>query len=316
MRKVTLFLAFMLMAVNAFAQLSRITGTVLSDDDGEPIIGATVTVTGTKNSTSTDADGHFTISNLTPSDKTVTVTFIGMESVTAPIAPDMTVRMRIKSEMMDEVVVVAFGKQKREAFTGSAGVLKSDDITKLQVNDAVTALDGKVAGVQILTSNDPSGEPEITIRGIGSLTAGTSPLIVVDGMPYNGYLRDINPADVDNISVLKDAASNSLYGARGANGVILITTKSAQRGNTRATVDMKWGVNTDAKVDYNIIDNPGEYYEAQYLALRNYYTRSQGYSMQEAHLRANNALGGSADAGGLGYLSLINSSEPTRNLSI
>ncbi|MDE6757140.1 MAG: carboxypeptidase-like regulatory domain-containing protein, partial [Muribaculaceae bacterium] len=107
MRKVTLFLAFMLMAVNAFAQLSRITGTVLSDDDGEPIIGATVTVTGTKNSTSTDADGHFTISNLTPSDKTVTVTFIGMESVTAPIAPDMTVRMRIKSEMMDEVVVVA-----------------------------------------------------------------------------------------------------------------------------------------------------------------------------------------------------------------
>lgn len=302
MRKVTLFLAFMLMAVNAFAQLSRITGTVLSDDDGEPIIGATVTVTGTKNSTSTDANGHFTISNLTPSDKTVTVTFIGMESVTAPIAPDMTVRMRIKSEMMDEVVVVAFGKQKREAFTGSAGVLKSDDITKLQVNDAVTALDGKVAGVQILTSNDPSGEPEITIRGIGSLTAGTSPLIVVDGMPYNGYLRDINPADVDNISVLKDAASNSLYGARGANGVILITTKSAQRGNTRATVDMKWGVNTDAKVDYNIIDNPGEYYEAQYLALRNYYTRSQGYSMQEAHLRANNALGGSADAGGLGYI--------------
>lgn len=302
MRKATLFLACMLMAFNAFAQLSRVTGTVLSAEDGEPIIGATVTVTGTNNSTATDADGKFTLSNLTAKDKSVTVTYIGMESVTASIEQDMTIKMHVKSQMMDEVVVVAFGKQKREAFTGSAGVLKGDEITKLQVNDAVTALDGKVAGVQILTSNDPSGEPEITIRGIGSLTAGTDPLIVVDGMPYNGYLRDINPADVDNISVLKDAASNALYGARGANGVVLITTKSAQRGSTRATVDMKWGANTDAKVDYNIIDNPGEYYEAQYLALRNYYTRSQGYSMQEAHIRANNNLGASADLGGLGYI--------------
>ncbi len=230
----------MLIACTAFAQITRMTGVVLSAEDDEPILGATVRVTGSKNTTATDINGKFTLTNLKPTDRTITVTFVGMESQTVKIAPEVTIKLKTSSKVMDEVVVVAFGKQKREAFTGSAGVLKGENLTLQQANDPISALEGKVSGVSIVSGNDPTAEPEITIRGITSLNAGSSPLIVVDGLPYNGYYSDINPADVENITVLKDAASNALYGARGANGVIMITTKSASRGNTAVTFDMKW----------------------------------------------------------------------------
>ena len=292
----------MLIACTAFAQITRMTGVVLSAEDDEPILGATVRVTGSKNTTATDINGKFTLTNLKPTDRTITVTFVGMEPQTVKIAPEVTIKLKTSSKVMDEVVVVAFGKQKREAFTGSAGVLKGENLTLQQANDPISALEGKVSGVSIVSGNDPTAEPEITIRGITSLNAGSSPLIVVDGLPYNGYYSDINPADVENITVLKDAASNALYGARGANGVIMITTKSASRGNTAVTFDMKWGANTDGLIDYDKIDNPGQYYETHYLALRNYYTRAQGMDFNTAHSLANKNLSASSDLGGLEYM--------------
>lgn len=155
------------------------------------------------------------------------------------------------------------------------------------------------------TTNNPVGEPgsgDIVIRGIGSLNAGTDPLIVLDGLPYNGYLNDINPADIESITVLKDAASNALYGARGANGVIMITSKNASRGNTKTTVSAKWGANSDARVYYDYIDNPGEYYEAHYRALMNAYIYKQGMSFQEAHILANNTIANPAKDNGVGYM--------------
>lgn len=216
MRKFQFLLAILLtVAMMASAQVTSVTGTVTSSDDGEPIVGATVTVKGTKAVTVTDTNGKFRLSQGIGNGKTLVVTFIGMKTVEAALRPVMNIRMEPESTSMDEVIVVAFGKQKRESFTGSAGTLGAKDIAERQVSNPLSALDGKVAGVQMIEGNSPQSEPSIIVRGISSVNAGTSPLIVLDGMPYNGYYSDINPADVENISVLKDAASTALYGARG-----------------------------------------------------------------------------------------------------
>lgn len=286
------------------AQTTRVTGEVYDSADGAPIVGATVSVEGSQKVTVTDIDGRFVLSNLTPSEKKVIITYVGYESVTANIEPGMKIAMTVKPELMDELIVVAFGKQKRESFTGAATVVSSSDIEKQQVSNPIEALNGRVSGMMMTETNSLSSgsTPDIVIRGIGSLNAGTTPLIVLDGLPYNGYYNDINPADIESITVLKDAASNALYGARGANGVIMITTKNATRGNTKVNISAKWGVNTDARVHYDYIDNPGEYYEAYYKSLMNYFQYKQGQSFQQAHITANNMIAKPSQDGGLGYM--------------
>ncbi|MDE6036985.1 MAG: TonB-dependent receptor plug domain-containing protein, partial [Duncaniella sp.] len=281
------------------------TGEVFDSSDGQSIVGATVKVDGSNKVAVTDLDGRFSFSNLTASETKITVTYVGYETVTADIKPDMKIYLDPKTEMMDEVIVVAFGKQKREAFTGSASVVSGDEISMSQVSSPIDALSGRVSGMMMTDNNNPassSSASQIVIRGIGSINAGTSPLIVLDGLPYSGRMNDINPSDIENITVLKDAASNALYGARGANGVIMITTKSASRGTTKVTVGAKWGVNSDARVHYDYIDNPGEYYEAFYMGLMNDYRYKQGMSFQEAHILANNTLGLPDSQNGLGYM--------------
>lgn len=295
----TFLLAFM-MAVHA--QISNVSGIVTSTDDGQPVVGATVTVKGTNARTVTDQNGRFTVQNVPNGAKTVVVTYVGMETVETHLRQNMKIRMTPMSTDMSELIVVAFGKQKRESFTGSAGTLDAESITERQASNPLSALDGKVAGVQMIEGNSPQSEPTIIIRGISSINAGTGPLIVLDGMPYNGYYSDINPADVESISVLKDAASTALYGARGANGVILITTKQAKRGQAVISLDAKWGVNSDARVDYETIDDPGQFYETHYRALYNYYRNSQGLNAHNAHVRANQNLGAAESNGGLGFL--------------
>lgn len=303
MRKIIMLLALaVLTAASALAQVTRMTGQVLSADDGEPIIGATVSVPGTHIATATDAEGRFTLTGLTANNKHIKVTFVGYEQQTVAVAANVKVALKLKSELMDEVLVVAFGKQKRESFTGSAAVMKSDDIEKLQVNNPISALNGSVSGVQILQGNDPSDTPTVRIRGISSINAGNDPLIVLDGLPYNGYWTDLNTNDIASVTVLKDAASNALYGARGANGVILITTKSAQRGATRVNLDARIGANTDGYTDYDRIDSPGQYYEAHYAAMRNYLITSKGLSPYEAHVKANENLSDISSNGGLEYM--------------
>ena len=301
MKLLLTFIAFF--AMNVFAQTRSVTGTVYSATDNEPLIGATVKVKDTMLATATDIEGKFTLSGVSQSAKFLEVSYVGYEPQTVAISSDIKVYLKETSEMLDEMIVVAFGKQKREAFTGSATVVSSAEIEKQQVSNPVAALDGRVAGMQMLSSNNPaseSGASDIVIRGIGSLNASTSPLIILDGLPYNGYLNDLNPSDIENITVLKDAASNALYGARGANGVIMITTKNASRGHTKTTVSAKWGANTDARVHYDYIDNPGEYYEAHYRALMNAYQYKQGMSFQQAHIQANNTLPLTSQYSGLG----------------
>ena len=285
----------------SFAQQVQVTGTV-KDNAGNPVAGATILVEGTTNGTTSNADGSYSIS--VASDATLLVSFIGYQSQKHAIAGKTRIDIVLKedSQAIDDVIVVAFGTAKKEAFTGSAAVIKSDDIAKSQQSNVAQALAGKVAGVQLTnTSGQPGTSPEIRVRGFSSLNAGNGPLWIVDGMPYSGDLNNLNPNDIESMTVLKDAASNALYGARGANGVVMITTKKAKSKEAVISFDAKWGVNSRAVKDYEYITDPAQFYEVHYDALKRYYLDS-GYSEIQAHSLANQNLTASANDGGLGYM--------------
>ena len=273
------------LAPAAFAQQHTVTGTI-KDDAGEPIWGATVMVEGSTVGAMTDENGKYSIE--APADAVLSYSFIGFAGQQIPVGGRAVIDVVLKmdSETLDDVIVVAFGTTKKEAFTGSATTVKSEDITKSQQSNIAQSLAGKVAGVQLSnTSGQPGTNPEIRIRGFSSLNAGNSPLWIVDGMPYSGDLNNLNPSDVESMTVLKDAASNALYGARGANGVVMITTKRARDRKPVFNVDAKWGVNSRAVQDYDYIDDPAVFYETHYNALRNYYLGS-GMNASEAHAPA------------------------------
>ena len=287
--------------LSAHAQEREITGSV-KDHAGAGIVGATILVEGTTKGTTSGADGSFSIK--AAPDNVLVVSFMGYQSHTIKVGTQTRIDVVLKenTQAIDDVIVVAFGTAKKEAFTGSATVIKSDDIAKSQQSNVAQALAGKVAGVQLTnTSGQPGESPKIRIRGFSSLNAGNDPLWIVDGMPYSGDLNNLNPSDIESMTVLKDAASNSLYGARGANGVVMITTKKAKSQEAHVTIDAKWGVNSRAVQDYAYITNPAQFYELHYSALKNYYVNS-GMSIGEAHLRANTNLTANANDGGLGYM--------------
>ncbi len=287
-----LFVCTMLSASMAWAQTRTVTGTVVDSETGEPIPGAQVKVQGTSLGAVADSKGTFVLKNLPKDAKKVIVSFMGMKTADVTLRDGMKVILIPDAKAMDEVMVVAYGTQTKSSFTGSAAILDSKEISKVQVTNAVDALKGKAAGVQIYTpSGQPGSEPYIRIRGINSLNAGNNPLIVVDGSPYDGSLNDINPVDVESISVLKDAASTALYGARGGNGVIMITTKTAKKGkDATITFDAKWGANHRATPDYEMIDSPAKYYEMWYQGLYNYASNTYGYNHAQAWAFANNNL--------------------------
>ena len=283
----------------AFAQGQRVTGTV-TDETGTPVIGAAVVVKGTTRGTSTDVAGFYEIA--ADANATLEFSYLGMQTQEVAVAGRTTIDVVLAadSEQIEEVVVQAFGTAKKEAFTGSAATLKSDDIVKTQSSNVANALTGKVAGLQTSQGSGSLGsEPTIRIRGIGSINAGNDPLWVVDGVPYEGDKNNINMADIETMTVLKDAASNALYGARGANGVIMITTKRAKAGDARVNFDAKWGVNMAARQLYEYTKDPGQYYEMHYSALKNYYLTA-GKDEATAHTMANEAMVSTGE-GGLGY---------------
>ncbi len=301
--RIKLILAFLLaFAASAFAQSDNVSGIVYDSGTNETLVGATVKVKGTNIATMTDIDGKFTLHGIKAADKQLEVTYVGYKAKTVEIKPFVKIYLDSTTEMLDETIVVAFGKQKRESFTGSASVVSADQIARQQVTNPIEALNGTVTGLNMIESNSFTSDPTITIRGIGSINASSSPLIVLDGMPYSGFWNDINPADVASITVLKDAASNALYGARGANGVILITTKNAQKGVTKVNLTAKWGANTNGRQAYDVITDPGQYYEAFYLAYKNMYMMDYGQGEGLAHLNANDKIGASYSEGGLGYV--------------
>ena len=274
-----------------WAQSQTIKGKVLSAADDEPVIGASVSVKGTSKGTITDVDGQFSL-EVEPG-ATLVVSFIGMASQEVAAADNLVVALTEDTKQLDEVMVVAFGTSTKKSFTGAASVVKADEITKRQTSNITDALAGQVAGVQGLsTSGQPGTTSNIRIRGIGSMNSSNAPLYVIDGIPAdNDAVSTLSNNDIESVTVLKDAASNALYGARGANGVILITTK---RGNTRDAqikIDAKWGVNQRGVPNYNVMTDPAMYYETFYQAL---------YNLYGSHDKANALLLDSKN-GGLGY---------------
>ncbi|MBO5812464.1 MAG: TonB-dependent receptor plug domain-containing protein, partial [Bacteroidaceae bacterium] len=205
------------------AQTQKVTGTVISDEDGLPVIGATIQVEGTESiGTITDMDGKFVLENIPSSAKNLVVSFIGMEKQTIAIKPTVSVVLVADAEVLDEVMIVAYGTAKKSSFTGSAQTLKTEEIERRTVSNVTKALDGLATGIQATSgSGQPGSSSNIYIRGLGSINASNTPLYVVDGMPYDGSISAINPDDIEAITVLKDASAAALYGARGANGVIM-----------------------------------------------------------------------------------------------
>ncbi|WP_287826845.1 TonB-dependent receptor [Bacteroides sp.] len=282
------------------AQNRKASGVVLSEEDGLPIIGATVLVQGTSVGTITDIDGNFSITNIPSEAKNLEFSYIGMKSQALPIKPQMEVSLISDTKVLDEVMVVAFGKAKKSAFTGSAATVKSEKITSRQTSNVTNALSGQVAGVQTTSSNGQPGESaKVRIRGIGSISASNTPLYVIDGVPFEGEMSSLNTQDIESMTVLKDAASNALYGARGANGVILITTRKGKLGKPVINVDAKWGSNRRGVPNYDVIKNPGTYYEMAYSAIYNDLIRNN--TPENAHAKANSTLLTSKE-GGVGYL--------------
>ncbi|MBR5820861.1 MAG: TonB-dependent receptor [Alistipes sp.] len=284
----------------AIAQNKQVSGTVV-DGEGHPIAGATVIVAGTTVGTTTAGDGAFVIS--APANASLQVSFIGYVTETVAVAgkTHVSITLHEDSQAIEDVIVVAFGTAKKEAFTGSAKVIKADDIAKTQSSNVTDALVGKVAGVQFTSASGRLGAGQsLTIRGTGSHTADNSPLYVVDGVPYEGDINNLNSADIESMTVLKDAASNALYGARGANGVIMITTKKAKVGDAVVSFEGKWGVNTRALQNYDVTTEAGEYYEYHHRALTNYRTMADGWNAADAYAWASSTLT-SSNAGGLAY---------------
>ncbi len=293
MKKLFLFLIAVLCIGIASAQTRTVSGTVVSAADGEPVIGATVTPAGSTSGVVTDMNGQFSLpvsENVT----TLNVSYVGMEpqEVTIPANGIVNVKLADKNNVLDEVMVVAFGTAKKSAFTGSAAVVNSESLEKHVTTNVANALVGQVPGLQMRGASGAPGASQgsMNIRGIASISAGTDPLIIVDGSPYPASLSNIPQGDVESITVLKDAASAALYGARGAAGVILITTKKGSAQTAKVSVDAKWGSNTRALQRYDVITDPGQYYEAYYNSVYNYYANALNYNADNAFVAANNKM--------------------------
>lgn len=244
----------------AFAQNLTVTGKVKDSSTGEPVPFAGIQLKGTMTGGMTDGDGVYSIQ--VPADGVLVFSSVGYKNVEVQVAgkAQHDVSMDPDTETIEETIVVAFGTATKESFTGSATVVKSSDIQKTQSSDVTRALEGMVAGVQMTTPSGSLGSsPFIMIRGISSITAGTAPLYVVDGVPYSGDMNNLNAADIESMTVLKDAASNALYGARGANGVIMITTKKAKLGeaNLKAATNLT-GPATDGGLGYLTFTVPAD----------------------------------------------------------
>ncbi len=262
--------ALLLLAVPAFAQeKTTVSGTVL-DSEGLPVIGAGVFVKGTTNGTVTDIDGNYTLGGV-PADAVLTASNLGYATAEQAVAGRAVVNFTLADEavVLDDVIVVAYGTAKKESFTGSASVVKGDELSKRPVGNLTKSFEGTVAGVQVTSGGGQPGEgASIMVRGVGSVNASSTPLYVVDGVPYDGSISSINPADIETMTVLKDASAGALYGARGANGVVVITTKKGGKDKVNVNYKGNFGVASRALPRYNLV-NMSEYVELTWESLYN-----------------------------------------------
>ena len=272
-RKLMLLLACLFVGIGLVtAQTQRVTGVVISEEDGQPVIGASVVVKGTQLGTITGVDGDFTLPNVPSSAKTIVVSFVGMQKAEVAIKSNLRVVLKHDAELLEEVVVVAYGTAKKESLTGSVSVVDSKKIEKRITTSVTGALEGSAPGVQVNnTYGEPGTAPTIRVRGFGTMVSGaSSPLYVVDGVPFDGNIAEINSNDIESMSILKDAASSALYGNRAANGVVLITTKSGRgSGKPSITLQVNQGIYNRGLPEYERL-GINDWMETQWTALKNY----------------------------------------------
>ena len=260
----TLIMAFIVQL--SFAQTKTITGTV-TDDTG-PLPGVNIVIKGTTTGADTDFNGNYSIEASTGD--VLVFSFVGMQTQERTVgAANVIDVILVADNVLEEVIVTAYGTSTKAAFTGSADVINSQDLALRTVTSPIAAIEGRATGVQFISpSGQPGSSPEIVIRGVGTLNGSSDPLYVVDGMQYEGGLSSINQDDIESFTILKDAASTSLYGSRAANGVVLITTKKGTKGDIKVNASTTYGMVSRAIPAYDEV-TPGQYYETMWEALRN-----------------------------------------------
>lgn len=248
-RRILLFVILLMAAATGFAQNKTVTGVVV-DKTGETVIGASVVVKGTTNGATTDIDGKFILQNILDNG-TIQVSFVGYKTQNVAVKGQSSIRITLQEDMeiLDEVVVVGYGTQKKTDLTGAVMQVKAEDITSVTANNPIQALQGRVTGVSVVTDSRPGKSPTLRIRGNGSISAGNDPLYVVDGFPLmNGSLNEINANDIASMEVLKDASATAIYGSRGSNGVIMITTKTGAKDTKSLTFNANYGFQTPGRL--------------------------------------------------------------------
>ncbi|MBK5722507.1 TonB-dependent receptor [Dysgonomonas sp. Marseille-P4677] len=265
---ITFFIALLNVSL-VLAQTGNIVRGTVIDQDGEPLIGVAVSIKGTTSGTITDLDGKYSLA--AEKSKTIVFTYIGYETKEVIVASNtINVTMESSENILDDVIVVAYGTASKAGYTGSASTVKAKDISKSQVSSVSRLLQGTASGVQsVAASGQPGSDADIFIRGVGSINASSKPLYIVDGAPYDGSLNSLNPADIESINVLKDAASTALYGSRAGNGLIIITTKQGRK-NEKAVVDARftYGISGRAVKDYKQVTT-NQYFQMTWEAMRN-----------------------------------------------
>jgi len=295
MKKIFTLLFLVALSLGIYAD-QHVNGVVV-DSKGEPVIGASIQAKGSTQGTISNYDGTFEV-NVPDSVKKLVVSFVGMATQEVAVGKNLKVVLLENSELIQEVVVTGYGNVSKGGFAGSVETVKAEDIEKKNPSDITKALAGESAGVQVTTSSgQPGTVASINIRGIGSISANSSPLYVVDGIPLDaGSISSIDPSDIASTTILKDATATSLYGSRGANGVIVITTKkgSSNGDDAKIEIDVKAGANMRLLPMYEVIDSPEDYVVLAWQSLYNQYRIINGRKEERAISDANKALYGAS----------------------
>ena len=263
--------------MNVAQQQQTVKG-IVKGPDGLPVIAANISQKGTNNATITDLYGNFTL-NITGQHPVLVISYIGYVTTEVNVSGRAFIEVVLQEdvEALDEVVVVGYGTMRKKDVTGAVSSVRTEDITKNATSNVMQAIAGKMSGVQVVqNSGTPGGDVSILIRGVGTIN-DASPLYVIDGVPVSGGMWYLNPNDVESIDVLKDASATAIYGSRGANGVVMVTTKQAQEGHTEINFDYSYGIQHTAKT-YDMLN------ASQYAALHNEMRTNAGpeYSLNPA----------------------------------
>lgn len=289
-RKFILFFALFCMGIGLVMAQTQVRGTVV-DEKGEPAIGATIQIKGTTQGAVTDIDGKFTLS--APANGTLIVSYVGYKTQEVKVSTNVRVVLETDAEILDDVIVVAYGTASRSSFTGSASTVGKSQLEMRPISNVSQAIAGAAPGVQTTTGGgQPGSGISIRIRGFGSVNASNSPLFIVDGAPYSGNISDLNPADIESMSILKDAASTSLYGSSAGNGVVLITTKKGRSLNNKPIVQFNssWGTTKRGIPEYERVGTM-DYYPVMWQQLYNSYIFSdKPLSPADAGAKASKAV--------------------------